>query len=71
MDQWIDKIRNDPETQRRLYPAFLPWNSPRFVLRRLNEWSPMCWDWYWYRGWGWADEIPEEYLSRILEEEDI
>ena len=65
--QWIEKLRKDPETRRRLAPAFIPWNRPRDVLRRLNTWSPKNWYWYWY----WTGKIPDEYLSRILEEEDI
>ena len=73
MDQWIEKLRDDPETRRRLALALIPWKRPRFVLRELNTWSPRDWEWYWYGYWSGdcADEIPDEYLNRILEEEDI
>ena len=67
--QLREKLRDDPETRRRLTPALMPWKSPRRVLRELNTGSPKYWDWYWY--WYWTGKIPEEYLSRILEEEDI
>ena len=62
-----EKLRKDPEKRRRLAPAFIPWRRPRFVLCELNEWSPK--DWYLYGYW--TDEIPEEYVNRILEEEDL
>ena len=70
-NQLREKLRNDPEKRRRLYPALIPWMRPRSVLYELNTWSPKDWDWYWYRGWGWTDDIPEEHVIRILEEEDL
>ena len=56
---------------RRLAPALIPWRRPRSVLCVLNTWSPTDWDWYGYLYWNWTDDIPEEYVIRILEEEDI
>ena len=71
--QLRDKIRNDPEKMRRLTPALIPWRRPRFVLRELNTWSPKDWYWslYWYWYGDWYDYIPEEYMNRLREEEDI
>ena len=68
-EQLRDRIRKDPETSRRLAPALMHWRRPRFVLRELNTWSPKDWycDWYWYL----CCDIPEEYVTRLLEEEDI
>ena len=71
IEQLREKLRNDPEKMRRLALALIPWKSPRFVLRELNTWSPKDWDWYWSWDWAWACGIPEEYLIRILEEDDI
>ena len=68
-NQLREKLRDDPETMRRLTPALMHWDRPRFVLRRLNTWSPKYWHWYWY--WYCADDIPEEYVNRILEERDF
>ena len=67
--QLRETISNDPEKRRRLVSAFLSWNRPRRVLCELNERRPKYWYWdlYWYRGW----DIPEEYVNRILEEDDI
>ena len=65
--QLREKYRNDPETMRRLTPAVMHWIRPRSVLRRLNQRSPKDWDLYWYL-YGY---IPEEYVNRLLDEEDI
>ena len=71
--QLSDKIRNDPETRRRLTPALIPWLRPRDVLSRLNTWSPKYWSlyWYWYGYGHWTADIPEEYVNRLLEGKDL
>ena len=67
----LEKLLKDPETRRRLAPALIPWKRPRVVLRRLNEWSPKDWYGHWPVYWYLYGYIPEEYVIRILEEEDI
>ena len=70
-NQLRDRIRDDPETRRRIAPALMHWKSPRFVLHELNTRSPKDGYGYWPVYWYLYGYIPEEYVIRILEEEDI